>query len=88
MERRVGGAPSHLLEAFVILHHRCDLRCVVVHRLVAEGLGDEDGDRVRRRLAITDLVLEDGVEVRRVGALERAERVAAVALTRVRGGAG
>ena len=86
--RGAAGRSSHLLEALIVLEHVDDLGVRVVHRLVAERLGHEDGDRVRRRLAITDLVLEDGVEVRRVGALERAERVAAVALTRVRGGAG
>ena len=81
--RRRGEArrgSSHLLEALIVLEHVDDLGVRVVHRLVAERFGHEHGDRVRRRLAVADLVLEDGVEVRRVRALEGAERVAAVAL--------
>mmetsp|Transcript_41077 Transcript_41077/g.87663 ORF Transcript_41077/g.87663 Transcript_41077/m.87663 type:complete len:462 (-) Transcript_41077:868-2253(-) len=69
-----------LLQTGVVLVHGDDLRVRLVGRLVAVGFGHEDGERLRGRLArAAHGVLEDGVEVGRVGLGVRAERVAPVA---------
>ena len=76
---REGTGPAHL-HARIVLEHVDNLRVVVIRRLVTIGLRHEDGQRLCRRLVESEEVLKHGVEVGRVAARERAQRIAPRAL--------
>merc|ERR1719199_895778 len=80
-EDEEGRAVPCLLQAAVVVEHVDNVLVALIRRLVAIRLRHQDRERARRRLPpLAYHVLEDRIEVRRVRALERAERVAAAAL--------